>query len=93
MINLTVRNIPDEVINKIKTLSEIKKRSMNNELLLIIEKGLEKEISSKKNYKISKETQIRIWEKLSGNWADNRTTDEIINDIYSSRTEGRKVEL
>ena len=93
MINLTVRNIPDEIIKKIKTLSQIDKRSLNNEILIILEKGLCNEIKNRNKIKISKETQINMWEKLSGLWEDKRSTKEIVEDIYSNRSPGREVNL
>ena len=77
MTNLTVRNIPDEIIKKIKTLSELDKRSLNNEILIILEKGLLNEIKNRKYNKISKETQLNIWKKLSGQWEDKRNTKQI----------------
>ena len=54
-MNLTIRNIPDNVINKIRTVSRMEKRSLNN--------------------------QINIWKRLSKELQDDRSTDEIINDI------------
>lgn len=93
MTNLTVRNIPDEIIKKIKTLSELDKRSLNNEILIILEKGLFNEIKNRKYYKISKETQLNIWKKLSGQWEDKRNTKEIIKEIYSNRSLGRDIKL
>ena len=42
-MNLTIRNIPDDVINKIRTLSQIEKRSLNNEILFVLERGIQKE--------------------------------------------------
>jgi plasmid stability protein len=93
MTNLTVRNIPDEIIDKIKTLSELDKRSLNNEILVILEKGLFTEVKTRKYLKISKETQINIWKKLSGLWEDKRSTKEIVDDIYSNRSNGREINL
>ena len=93
MTNLTVRNIPDNLITKIKTLSKIDRRSINSEILVILEKGLSNIITKKNKNKISKETQVAIWEELCGKWEDSRTTKKIIDDIVSSRTLGRKVEL
>jgi plasmid stability protein len=89
MINLTIRNIPNNLINKLKTLSEIQKRSMNSEILLILEKGLILENSNKSDKLLSKDTQVKIWNKLSGEWKDKRKTSEIIDDIYSNRSNGR----
>ena len=93
MSNLTIRNIPNEMMNKIKTLSEIQKRSMNSEILFILEKGLLFENSQKADKLLSKDTQVKIWNKLSGKWKDKRKTSEIINDIYSTRSKGREFSL
>ena len=95
MINLTVRNIPDEVIGKIKTLATLDRRSLNNELLIVIEKGLEGETKahSEKAASISPAAQISIWQDLCGAWEDERSTQEIVDDIRSSRTMGREVNL
>ena len=95
MKSITVRNIPDELLNRLRTLSIIEKRSLNNEILMVLEKGLAKETEFKTNFKnhLSMETQIKIWQNLSGQWKDNRSTDEIIRDIVDSRSEGRSVDL
>ena len=95
MKSITVRNIPDELLDRLRTLSVIEKRSLNNEILVVLEKGLAKESDDKTNFKnhLSMETQIKIWQNLSGQWQDNRSTDEIIRDIIESRSEGRSVDL
>jgi plasmid stability protein len=95
MKSITVRNIPDELLDRLRTLSVVEKRSLNNEMLIVLEKGLAKESEDKTNFKnhLSMETQIKIWQNLSGQWKDNRSTDEIIRDIVDSRSEGRSVDL
>ena len=95
MASITIRNIPDSILEKIRTLSAIEKRSINNELLLIIEAGLNEEFEKKAKDEniIPKENQIKIWEKLSGKWEDDRSAEEIIEDIYAHRTPGRNVDL
>ncbi|MDH4200670.1 MAG: hypothetical protein OEV66_09855 [Spirochaetia bacterium] len=95
MTSITIRNIPDDVYSKIKLLSDIEKRSINNELLVIIEKGTNVLVGNNINSgkQLSKTSQIQLWRNLSGVWQDDRTTDEIINDIYSNRTMGREVDL
>lgn len=94
-MNITIRNIPNEIVDKLRTLSQREKRSLNNEILMAIERGINEELkytcNSPKN--ISRTTQINIWEKLSGKWSDDRTTKELIEDIYNSRTLGREFEL
>ena len=95
MANITIRNIPDDVYEKIKKISSLEKRSLNNELLVIIEKGTDSEIKNiqKSKRNIPKSIQLKLWKNLSGVWEDNRTTDEIIEDIYDNRTGGREINL
>lgn len=94
-MNLTIRNIPDEVMNKIRTLSQVERRSLNSEILMVLEKGLNDKIGNLFNIKenMTKELQINIWKGLAGKWEDDRSTSEIIADIYSHRTAGREIEL
>jgi len=95
MANLTVRNIPDELLNKIRLLSILEKRSVNSEILMVLEKGLSKE-SDSVNYvknQLSNDTQIKLWQNLCGRWKDSRSTAEIISDILGSRSQGRRIDL
>jgi len=94
-MNITIRNIPDDIVTKIKTISEMEKRSLNSEILMVLEKGMQEEIKNRfkiKNH-ISKSSQINIWKKLSNSWQDDRSTQEITEDIYQNRTLGREFEL
>ncbi|NIV99773.1 Arc family DNA-binding protein, partial [Candidatus Saccharibacteria bacterium] len=40
-MDLTIRNIPDEVMEKIRTLSKLGRRSINNEILLLLEQSVQ----------------------------------------------------
>ena len=95
MANITVRNIPEELLEKLRTLSTLEKRSLNNEILVILEKGLAN-VSMSNSYRTaspSKSAQIKIWENLCGRWKDKRDTEEIIRDVIGSRSMGREIEL
>ena len=95
MPSITIRNIPESILEKIRTLSHIERRSINNELLILIETGLNEETERKGRNKnlISKESQIRIWEELIDKWEDERSAEEIVEDIYAHRTFGREFQL
>ena len=94
-MNLTIRNIPDEVINKIRTLSQVERRSLNSEILIVLEHGLNEKLGHLFNIKsnMTKELQVNIWRGLAEKWEDDRSSQEIINDIYENRTMGRDIEL
>jgi plasmid stability protein len=93
MFNITIRNIPDDIMEKIRILSETERRSLNNEILILLERGVLLEMKTRKTDAIPASVQVKIWEKLAGMWEDDRNTGEIINDIYSARSQGREVEL
>ena len=95
MANITIRNIPDDVFSKIQRLSSIEKRSVNSELLVIIDKGTKSEMeeTAKRQKRIPASIQVNLWKNLSSKWKDSRSADEIISDIYVTRTTGREFEL
>lgn len=84
MANVTIRNIPDSVLDQIKTLSAIERRSMNNEILVLLEQAVRsRRISSDQTTKptLSPEAQSEAWERLVGRWEDERSARDIIADI------------
>jgi plasmid stability protein len=95
MASLTVRNIPDAILEKLKALSSLDRRSLNNEVLIILERGTGEEVRERmRNAKrLSKVTQLEIWKNLLGTWEDARSAREIIDDIRNHRTIGRDVRL
>jgi plasmid stability protein len=92
MSNLTLRNIPEIVLDKIRILSEIERRSLNSEMLFIIEDGLSSQ-EKKRRRVIDKDTQISLWKEIAGSWIDDRSTGEIVGDIYTNRSQGRDIDL
>ena len=95
MPSITVRNIPQEILDRLKTLSSIERRSLNNEILIVLERGTHTEYEEKVHRRkyLSRSTQKELWGSLLGSWEDSRSTEEIIKDIYSHRTSGRAVKL
>ena len=95
MASITVRNIPQEILDRLKTLSSVERRSLNNEILIVLERGTYTEYEEKVHRRkyLSRSTQKELWASLLGSWEDSRSTEEIIKDIYSHRTTGRDVKL
>ena len=93
MANLTIRNIPEDLLKRLRKLAKTERRSLNSEILIVLEKSLKDYTIEKQDNIISVETQTEIWSKLAGEWDDPRPAEEIIADILSHRTPGRKVDL
>jgi plasmid stability protein len=95
MATITVRNIPESIYHKLKMLSELDRRSMNNELLIAIENGV-KELESKQvrsSARVHPEAQIKLWQDLCGAWKDKRSKEKQLAELREDRTMGREVSL
>jgi plasmid stability protein len=93
MPSLTLRNIPEFLLDSLRVLSERERRSLNNELLVVLEEGLAAKSERLESAPLGSELQADLWNDLCGKWLDERQTQEIIDDIRSSRSEGREVSL
>jgi len=94
MPDLTVRNIPESLMSRIRILAETERRSVNNEILVLLETGIDEEIESGGTGRTaSVEVQLALWEQLCGKWEDERPASEIVRDIMEHRTLGREVAL
>lgn len=95
MPSITVRGLDEHVLERIRALAEVERRSLNSELLVLIDRALERELhfAGHRSAPVPKETQLRMWRHMSGWWEDERSTDEIIADIHAARTPGREIEL
>jgi plasmid stability protein len=95
MANITVRNIPDSIFEKLRLLSEIDRRSLNNELLVAIESGVavleRKQAGSPAQ--VHPEAQVTLWKGLCGKWKDVKTKEEQIEELLEDRTLGREVSM
>jgi len=95
MANLTLRSIPDNVMDQLRALAVADRRSLNGEILVLIEGSLEREATETRRdaHPMNASTQISLWEALCGRWKDSRDWKTIADDIVSHRTAGRKVTL
>ena len=96
MASLTVRDIPSEILDQIRVLSERERRSLNKQFLVIVEDGLKTHTAALDRGRESgpaPSLQVALWQDMVGKWEDERSTDQIIADIRLNRTVGREVRL
>lgn len=95
MPSLTVRKIPAAVMDRIRALSTVDRRSLNSEVLVLLERGLESDRpeAGRPGTVPDAATQLGLWRHLCGAWQDERSGAEIAADIRVQRTPGRAVEL
>ena len=78
MANLQVRDIDDRLYESLRERARREKRSISQEVILILEKYL----SRPTTYDVNPTDEFL---SLSGAWNDDRTADEIIDDIRKKR--------
>lgn len=93
MASLTLRNIPADLMDGLRVLSERERRSLNNEVLVVLEAGLAAKAERLEASPLGAQLQADLWLDLCGIWQDERSADEIIEDIRAHRTLGREVNL
>lgn len=93
MANLTIRNIPQDILEKMRRQAKTEKRSLNNEILMVLEKCADLYYTGNKDDPFPHDAQVELWEKIAGEWEDGRSAEEIADDIRAHRTAGRKVDL
>lgn len=88
MPSLTIKDIPEELLERLRELAERDRRSMTQEVIHLLD-----EVVAEREDRSRAERQADAWEKLAGRWESDRPADEEIDEIYESRTEGREVNL
>jgi plasmid stability protein len=101
VVNLTVRNIPENILKRIRIFAVRERRSTNSELLILLENGLKERIRQETGKTASGEERDvsslplamreQLWNELSGKWADDRSLAAVITDIYETRNGGKPV--
>ena len=78
MANLQVKDIDDSLYEALRALAKRENRSISQEVITIIKKYLA-------NPAVLERNNTDEFLKLAGSWEDDRTSEEIIRDIYKSR--------
>lgn len=80
MATLTVKNIPDELYNRLKSVAEINRRSINSEIIICIENTIA-------SHRINLEEMLYDIRQLRKLTSGHLISDEAFNQ---AKTEGRK---
>ncbi|MBS3948795.1 MAG: Arc family DNA-binding protein [Dethiobacter sp.] len=72
MANLTIRNIPEDLLNNLRKLAQKERRSLNSEVLVLLEKSVMQDSLGKNLDTISIDAQTELWGKLAGEWEDSQ---------------------
>jgi plasmid stability protein len=85
LANLQVKDIDDQLYRSLKERAALEKRSVSQEVVLIIERYLSAPDQFHKN-------PTKEFLQLAGSWTDDRAAEEIIKDLRKARVNSDRFE-
>jgi plasmid stability protein len=95
MPSLTIKDIPDVLLTRLRQQAAADQRSLNREVIHLLDQVLSGAHSVQVSAALAEriETQVRTWRTLAGRWDSDREPAEEISELYAARTTGRSVNL
>ena len=87
MASLTLKNIPDDLLERLRRRARDDRRSLSQEVLYLLERALGTG-ASEAEARDARERQVAAWRDLAGTWVSDRPVEEEIAEIYAARTGG-----
>ncbi len=85
MPTLTIRDLPAEVLERLRRRAAEERRSLNQQAIYLLDLALRSE-------RFSPAAQVEAWLRL-GKWRSSKSAEQEISEIYAARTLGRPVKL
>ncbi len=94
MASITIKDIPDPLLTRLRERAATEKRSMNKEIIHLLDLSL----SAQRTHPIAHRrtlaaTQAEAWSRLGGRWISDIPVEDEVADIYSARSSGREIAL
>ena len=95
MASLTLKNVPDELLENLRTAAQDDRRSLNQEVMHLLMLALRARASTSTEAMPAAEVraQLAAWRKLAGKWASEVDREAEASALFKARTRGRKVIL
>ena len=90
MATITVRSVPEELLESLKKLAEDQRRSLTQQVVFLLEQAVERANAREPEFAVR---QAESWRRLAGRWRSDESAEEEIDRLFESRTEGREVDL
>ena len=94
MTALTLKSLPEDLLESLRAAAEAAHRSLNKEVIYRLERSFENATpmnTARDDFRVHE--QADAWAKLAGSWESDVSIDEEIEALYAARTSGREVEL
>lgn len=88
MSSITLKDVPEELLARLRAAAARERRSINQEALVLIEGGLGALESAEDRAR----RQVEAWRALAGGWTSDQTFEDEVSGLYAARTPGRDVD-
>ena len=94
MPSLTLKDIPEPLMEQLRARALRDHRSLNREVIWLLKQILEGNADPASQVRLEQDAQLAAWQSLAGRWQGSDTdVDDLIGNIYQSRTRGRDISL
>lgn len=96
MASITIKNIPDVVLDRARALAQADDRSLNKELIHLIEAAVDRRLAETGNESallVLARSQAAAWRALANASGSPRVFEIDGDDLMGARTGGREVDL
>jgi len=93
MPSLTLKEIPAELMERLRCAARRQRRSITQQALVLIEGGLSGEPRTDPPLPPAVADQLAIWRSIAAQWESSLTPEQEARSILDARTEGRPVDL
>ena len=94
MPSLTIKDIPDALLTRLRQQATTDQRSLNREVIYLLDRMLSGVHSQQASAALAEqiEAQVQVWRRLAGGWDSDQDPSEEISELYAARTPGREVD-
>ena len=94
MTSITIKNIPGQLLARLRERAAMDKRSMNREIIHLLDRSLSAERAHALELRRTlADTQVQAWSRLGGRWVSDVPIEDEVAGIYAARSGGREIEL
>ena len=96
MTSLTLKNLPDELLDRLRVRAREQRRSLNSEAVLLLEQAMSTDLPASPAHASATErdAQLAAWARLSGRWpGGDAALVAMAADVDEARTLGREFDL
>ena len=92
---ITIKDIPEDLLERLRHRAARDKRSMNKEVVHLLDLALSGEMAPADAATMARriEDQVQAWTRLAGRWDSDLETADEIERIYAARTPERSAYL